>query len=184
MVADHDAAEYLVLVDTFTKSDIEFLRVKTDSFELVLSRSDDYVTPAGGPPVEALAPRQDAAARVRTEQPPVAPADPGVSTPSTVTQPPAPSPAPAGVARQNAVVVPAPSVGVAYLAPSPGEPPYVEVGSTVEPGATIALVEAMKVFTAVSADLAGTIVEVLVENNTFVEYGQPLFAIMPASEGA
>ncbi|TVP86880.1 MAG: acetyl-CoA carboxylase biotin carboxyl carrier protein [Thioalkalivibrio sp.] len=73
--------------------------------------------------------------------------------------------------------VTAPMVGTFYRAPSPGATSFVEVGSTVETGDTLCIIEAMKMLNPIEADKAGTIREVLVENGHPVEYGQPLFII-------
>lgn len=73
--------------------------------------------------------------------------------------------------------VTAPMVGTFYLAPSPGARPFVEVGSTVEVGDTLCIIEAMKMLNPIEADKAGIVREALVENGHPVEYGQPLFII-------
>ena len=63
------------------------------------------------------------------------------------------------------------------LGPSPDEPPYVKVGDTVKEGDTLCIIEAMKMMNQVTAEQAGTIVEILVEDSEPVEFGQPLFII-------
>jgi acetyl-CoA carboxylase biotin carboxyl carrier protein len=73
--------------------------------------------------------------------------------------------------------VTAPMVGTFYRAPSPGASPFVEIGSAVEVGDTLCIIEAMKMLNPIEADKAGTIREALVENGHPVEYGQPLFII-------
>lgn len=78
----------------------------------------------------------------------------------------------------------APMVGAFYRAPAPDQPPFVEIGSVVEIGDTVGLVEAMKVFTAVPATRAGVVREVLVENGSFVEFGQPLLRVEATPDGA
>jgi acetyl-CoA carboxylase biotin carboxyl carrier protein len=70
-------------------------------------------------------------------------------------------------------------VGKFYAAPSPSDPPYVEQGKEVAAGATVALIEVMKVFTSVKTDVAGVVERILVSNGQFVEFGQPLFLIRP-----
>src|SRR3990172_3518473 len=72
-----------------------------------------------------------------------------------------------------------PMVGTFYQASSPDIEPFVSVGSRVEKDTVVCLIEAMKVFSEIRADVEGTIVEVLVENNSTVEYGQPLFLVEP-----
>jgi acetyl-CoA carboxylase biotin carboxyl carrier protein len=73
--------------------------------------------------------------------------------------------------------VTSPMVGTFYRAPSPGARPFVEVGSTVEVGDTLCIIEAMKMLNPIEADKAGAVREALVENGHPVEYGQPLFII-------
>lgn len=81
----------------------------------------------------------------------------------------------------DGVVIRAPMLGTFYRAPSPAEPPFVEVGARVAPGDPVCIIEVMKLFNTVSAEVAGTIVEMLVENGTMVEFGQPLFVLRAAS---
>ena len=75
-----------------------------------------------------------------------------------------------------------PMLGVFYRTPEPGAPPFVEVGSRVGPDTTVAIIEAMKVFTAVQAGTFGTIRAVLVQDRQFVEYDQALFVVEPDAE--
>lgn len=70
-----------------------------------------------------------------------------------------------------------PMVGTFYSAPSPEDDPYVSVGSKVEEQTIVCIVEAMKLFNEIEAEVNGEIVEVLVENGELVEYGQPLFRV-------
>ena len=72
-----------------------------------------------------------------------------------------------------------PMVGTFSLAPAPGEPDFVEVGSRVEEGATVCIVEAMKLMNEVTAKTSCIIEKVLVENGEPIEFGQALFAIRP-----
>ncbi|MEE8189075.1 MAG: acetyl-CoA carboxylase biotin carboxyl carrier protein [Kiloniellales bacterium] len=78
------------------------------------------------------------------------------------------------------VTIRAPMVGTFYRAPSPQDPPFVEVGDRVEPGDPVCMIEVMKLFTTIEAQEAGRIVEIAVENATAVEYDQALFVIEPA----
>ena len=80
---------------------------------------------------------------------------------------------------ETGTFIKSPTVGTVYLASSPETPPFVKVGSTVQPDTTVCMVEAMKVFNEIPAGLAGTILEVLVENAAPVEFGQPLFRVKP-----
>ncbi len=91
------------------------------------------------------------------------------------------APAPAGKAQEPAASdghhVLSPMVGTVYLAPSSGEMPFVAVGDKVKAGDTLCLIEAMKMFNKIEADVGGVVSARLIENEQPVEYGQPLFII-------
>ena len=70
-----------------------------------------------------------------------------------------------------------PMVGTFYRAPSPSAAPFVEVGSVVNVGDTLCIIEAMKLMNEIEAEKSGVVKEILVENGTPVEYGEPLFVI-------
>ena len=74
-------------------------------------------------------------------------------------------------------VVKSPMVGVAYLSAEPGAAPYVSVGQTVEAGATLLLIEAMKTFNQIKAPRAGTVKQVFVASGSPVEFDEPLLII-------
>lgn len=75
-------------------------------------------------------------------------------------------------------VVRAPMVGTFYRAPSPGSPPFVEVGDRVKPGDTLCIIESMKMMNHIQADKAGTIEAILEENGKPVQFDQPIFTIV------
>lgn len=79
--------------------------------------------------------------------------------------------------NDNQEEIVAPMVGTFYRAPSPDADPFVKVGDVVEAGATLCIIEAMKLMNEIEADTEGEIVEILVENGEPVEYGQPLFLV-------
>lgn len=81
--------------------------------------------------------------------------------------------------ESHLVAIRSPMVGTFYAAPAPEKPPFVEVGSHVEPDTIVCIIEAMKVFNEIPAEVRGKIVKVLVENGQPVEYGQPLFLVDP-----
>ena len=74
-------------------------------------------------------------------------------------------------------LVASPMVGVAYLAPEPGQPPFVTLGAKVAQGQTLLLIEAMKTFNQIKAPRAGTVTRILIEPGTPVEYGEPLMIV-------
>lgn len=77
-------------------------------------------------------------------------------------------------------VIKSPTVGVYYSSPNPESPPYATVGSTVKTGDILCIIEAMKLMNEITADCDGQVAEVLAGNGQVVEYGQPLFRIIPA----
>ncbi len=72
-----------------------------------------------------------------------------------------------------------PMVGTFYQAPNPDSPAYVKVGDKVGDETIVCIVEAMKLFNEIEAEIKGEIVEVLVKDGQLVEYGQPLFLVKP-----
>ncbi len=74
-------------------------------------------------------------------------------------------------------VIKSPLVGTFYRSPSPGAPPFVEVGDIVSPGQVLCIIEALKVMNEIESDVRGRVEKILVENGETVEYGQPLFLI-------
>jgi acetyl-CoA carboxylase biotin carboxyl carrier protein len=78
-------------------------------------------------------------------------------------------------------MIASPMVGTFYRAPDPSSAPFVDIGDTVKKGQTLCIIEAMKLMNEIEADVDGTIVEIYAENGKPVEYGQKLFAILPAS---
>jgi acetyl-CoA carboxylase biotin carboxyl carrier protein len=88
--------------------------------------------------------------------------------------------APAAEAKGNLVEVKSPMIGTFYRSSSPDKPPFVEVGSSIKKGDTVCIIEAMKLFNEIESEVSGTIVKVLVNDSTPIEYDQPLFLVEPA----
>jgi len=100
---------------------------------------------------------------------------------STATSPsPAPAPVHAPTAAGGADLVTAPMLGTFYRSPKPGAPPYVDVGSVVEPDSIIGIIEVMKLMNAVRAGRRGTVREVLGRDGALVEFGEALLRLAPA----
>jgi acetyl-CoA carboxylase biotin carboxyl carrier protein len=100
-------------------------------------------------------------------------AAPGAVRPAPESVPPTES----GGKGKGGLLIKSPMVGTFYTAPDPDSPPYVKVGDHVGPDTTVCIVEAMKVFNQIPAEVAGRIIAVLVENGAPVEFGQPLFKV-------
>lgn len=113
-----------------------------------------------------------------------APSYAGYAPPPMPQAPAGVAPAPAGTAaapaepkKDEGVPIKSPTVGTFYTAAAPGDPPFVSVGSRVNNETVVCIIEAMKVFNQITAELSGTITEILVKNGDPVEFGQPLFRV-------
>ena len=160
MQLDHDQLHKLL--DALGESDIQEFRLEGDDFRLEVRRNLP-VTAVAAPVV----PVAQAAAPV-----------PVVDVPAQGESAPAAPPAAAG-SRSDLVDVTAPMVGTFYTAPAPGEPPFVEIGNRINAGQTICILEAMKLMNELEAEVAGEVVEILVDNGTPVEFGQVLMRVKP-----
>ena len=144
------------LIDLLEESNLAELEIKEGEEVVRLSR-----VPKGG--VAVAAPQMIAA--------PVA-AAPVAAAPAAAPAAPAAEPGlPAGH------VVKAPMVGTFYAASTPGAPAFASVGQQVKAGETLGIIEAMKMFNQIEADVAGTVVAILVENGQPVEFDEPMFVI-------
>ena len=150
------------------QSNFDELYLELDGVKLSLRRGGGGV-PAGTPERAPVAPTATRVAPSRA-----APA-------SSSQELPAQAAATAGDA--NIYEVPAPLLGTFYRAPKPGAPPFVVVGSTVEEGTIIGIIEVMKLMNSVRAEVKGTVVEILVEDGAAVEYGQVLLRVSRGDKG-
>lgn len=166
-LSDDDLMEILKIFD---KSKFEFLHLEQGDLKLSVGK-----TGYGAPVAQAIpVPAPQAI-------PPAAPAPSAGPWARSAAPAPAVSAPPAAPIAEGLVAVPAPMVGKFYAQPSPADPPYVAVGSKVEIGGTLGLIEVMKVFASVQADIAGTVEQILVTNGQSVEYGQTLFLMRPSA---
>lgn len=79
--------------------------------------------------------------------------------------------------EKGLVAIISPMVGTFYRAPSPDSPPFVEIGDRVTPGKVVCIIEAMKLFNEIEAEVTGTVAKILIDNSKPVEYGQKLILI-------
>ena len=87
---------------------------------------------------------------------------------------------PAADDNANLIEIKSPMIGTFYRTSSPDKDPFVNVGDTVSPGDCICIVEAMKLFNEIESEVSGKIVKVLVDDNSPIEYDQPLFLVDPS----
>jgi acetyl-CoA carboxylase biotin carboxyl carrier protein len=146
------------LIDLLEESNLAELEIKEGEETVRLSR-----IPKSAAPLPAAAP----AAPAYVAPPAAAPL--GAAPPSASDD--AASDMPAGH------IVKAPMVGTFYASQSPDSPPFAKVGQKVKAGDTLGIIEAMKMFNQIEADVAGTVVAVLVSNGAPVEFDEPMFVI-------
>ena len=106
---------------------------------------------------------------------PMVPANPAPQPAVSAAQPAALSESPA----DDLILIKSPTIGTFYTAPTPDDPPFVQVGSKVQPDSVVCIVEAMKVMNSIPAEVSGTIIEVLVNNGDPVQFDDPLFRVSP-----
>ncbi len=106
---------------------------------------------------------------------------PSILTPSAPQTAPQMSPKtkPQEKKEEGLIEIKAPMVGTFYRAPAPDAQPYVEVGSQIDFGDVVCIIEAMKLMNEIKSEIKGEIVDILAENGEPVEYGQPLFLVKP-----
>ncbi|NKJ40631.1 acetyl-CoA carboxylase biotin carboxyl carrier protein [Novosphingobium sp. SG720] len=161
-VIDNPVDQVRLLIEEFTRSGIATLHMRSGPFELLLSNDPAAGTLVTAQPAAAAPPAPAPVA------PAAVPAAPAAVTSATAS----------GAVPEGAVIIVAPNLGTFYRAPKPGASAYVEVGGKVGGDDEICLIEVMKLFTAVKAGQAGTIVAVLADDGAMVEAGQPLFALV------
>ena len=149
-----DLRKLKTLIELVETSGIAELEIQEGEERVRITRSQGgAAAPAAPPPILAMA----------------APANPAPTAPAPSTT--------LEVPPEEGHVVKSPMVGTFYRAATPGAKPFVEVGDTVQEGATLCIVEAMKLMNEIEADKGGVVKAILVDNGQPVEFGQPLFVI-------
>jgi acetyl-CoA carboxylase biotin carboxyl carrier protein len=154
------AKELRELIDFISNTGLEEVNIETEEFKIKVKRSAEG-TPVAAPQAVSL--------------PPVAAPAAAPAAAPTAGKETAPAPA-----SSNLVEVKSPMIGTFYRTPNPESPAFVNVGDKIKPGDTVCIIEAMKLFNEIEAEVSGTIVEILVDNASPVEYDQPLFLVDPS----
>jgi acetyl-CoA carboxylase biotin carboxyl carrier protein len=161
-----DQKEIQELIKLVSKSDISEIKIKDKDFSIVIrnknygARTETTVVPVVQAPVAA----------------PVAAAAPAVAESKAEVS----KPAETSTDNANYVTFKSPMVGTFYRKPSPDKDVFVKVGDKVKAGDVLCIIEAMKLFNEIESEVSGTIVKVLADDSSPVEYDQPLFLIDPA----
>ncbi len=160
--------------ETKQPMDIEHLKslvelmVVNDLSRIELREGESHILLRRGQPIVATAPAALVPQAVAQLAVPVGAA--AVDTPA----------APPVEAASNEILIRSPMVGTFYQSPDPESPPFINVGTVVEPSTVVCLIEAMKVYNELKAEVSGRVVKIFVKHAQAVEFDQPLFAVVPA----
>jgi acetyl-CoA carboxylase biotin carboxyl carrier protein len=102
-----------------------------------------------------------------------------ISAPAAPAAPVAAPAAPKAAAGKNTVDIKSPMIGTFYRSANPDSPPFISVGDKISKGQTVCIIEAMKLFNEIESEVSGTVVKILCENSSPVEYDQVLFVVEP-----
>ena len=151
------------LIKIINKSNIGELSIEEKDFKITIRQKEDAAPVYTSTPVQATPPAY-------------------VPTLNTQTSPPTNQPSESSLNKQadNLVTIKSPMIGTFYRSSSPDKPAFVNIGDEVVHGKTVCIIEAMKLFNEIESEVSGTIVKVLVEDASPVEYDQPLFLVEPA----
>jgi acetyl-CoA carboxylase biotin carboxyl carrier protein len=149
------------LIEFIAQTGLNEVDIETQSLKIHVKREPDQKVLKGSAPVMAAAPLAIAAPAPAAAAAPAAKAD---------------KPAPAGKATSD---IKSPMIGTFYRSANPDSPPFVSVGDKITKGQTVGIIEAMKLFNEIESEVSGTIVKVMVENASPVEYDQVLFVVEP-----
>ncbi len=151
------------LIKIINKSNIGEISIEDKDGKVTIKQKEEQV-------VTLAAPQH----QVYTTTPAAAPVSaPAPALAASTTPEPAPK-------ADNLITIKSPMIGTFYRRPSPDKPILAEVGSETEPGKVVCIIEAMKLFNEIESEVKGTIVKVLVEDASPVEYDQPLFLVDPS----
>jgi len=153
------------LIKFVAKTGVSEVQLELGDVKLTIKTQDGVVQQViSAPVVEAL----PVAAAPVTPAAPVAPAAPAAVTETAPSE------------DEGLITIKSPIIGTFYRRPSPDKPNFVEAGSVVSEGDVLCVVEAMKLFNEIESEISGTIVKVLVDDASPVEFDQPLFVIDPS----
>ena len=161
---DDDVRQIAQLMESLENSDMEYLQVELGNLKVTIGKGD--------PPNQIPS---SPSATVTSSPSPAAPSDP--IPPNTGVEENTVSTGIKTDAENGTVIITAPMLGRYYAQSEPGADPFVELGDEVDKDTTVALIEVMKMFTAVPAGADGVISEIFAQNEEIVEFGQNLFRV-------
>ena len=149
-----DTKEIQRLLDYIAKSPLAEVSIETDGLKIAVKKKSESEAPTLIQTVSA-SPAPVAAVPAA----PVAPVEKKEET------------------NDKLFTIKSPMIGTFYRSPGPDKPNFIEIGDSIEPGKTVCIIEAMKLFNEIDSEISGKIVKILVENASPVEFDQPLFLV-------
>lgn len=147
------------LIDFISQSGLNEVNIETRELKLHVKREPDQKVMKASAPMMAM-----------PAQAPVAP-PPAAAAPAPRAEKP--------VTTSKTIDIKSPMIGTFYRSANPDSPPFASVGDKVTKGQTVCIIEAMKLFNEIESEVSGTIVKVMIENSSPVEYDQVLFVVEP-----
>jgi acetyl-CoA carboxylase biotin carboxyl carrier protein len=162
-LTEDDVLHILKLID---ESKFDYFQLEMGELKITVSKGDPI--PISSSPQGA--PVSQPARATAVEPPKPIPAVPQSAAPKVDAN---------AAAAEGLLPITAPLLGTFYVAPEPGAPPFVQVGTAITEDTTVGLIEVMKVFNSVRANVKGTVAQVVAQNGQFVEYGETLMLVKP-----
>ncbi len=159
--------EILELIKIVNKSDLSEVKIKDESSEVVIRTKSFH----SGKGIQANLPAQAAQSYVPAQT------APAVSAPAITGETITKSDTGAATGNSNYKEIRSPMVGTFYRSASPDKPPFIKPGDTITPGSVVCIIEAMKLFNEIESDVSGTIVKIMVDDASPVEFDQVLFLV-------
>jgi acetyl-CoA carboxylase biotin carboxyl carrier protein len=167
-----DLKEIQNLIKFVARSGAAEVNLETENFKINIKTDAAYAPTEGAVPQIISMPQAQQA----------------VAAPAPVAAPAAQAPAPAATSGNDAaaeddskyITIKSPMIGTFYRRPSPDKDIFVNVGDEITPGSVVCIIEAMKLFNEIESEVSGKVVKILVDDQTPVEYDQPLFLIDPS----
>lgn len=156
------------LIDFVANSGLAEVNIETEQFKLNIKKYPDVMKSEA--PVYSMPALPQAPQQVQPQQ---------IQAPAATTAPKTEAPKAETPAASNLITIKSPMIGTFYRSAGPDKPMFVNVGDEVSPGKAVCIIEAMKLFNEIESEISGTIVKILVDNATPVEYDQPLFLVEP-----
>lgn len=143
------------IINFIKKSDLDDVSIETENYKIRVKKNNGTYSTTEIPKEVNITPKQS------TTEP---------KTPEEKTE----------IIPSNNIIIKSPMIGTFYRSPNPESDPFISVGDVIKVGQTICIVEAMKLFNDIESEVSGKIVKILVDDNSPVEYDQPLFEVDPS----